>query len=273
MLRGLVTQSKLRNRASCVLLSLAGLVGWDAAAPKAAWAQGPPAAVPPAPPAAQWEELERRILYQPRKYQAADIDAFQKSGGKRLDYKTEQGKQTAWLVPQAKGATPERLWVFCGGNGMLALDWLPLCKGLPFTSDAYLLVDYPGYGECGGAPSPQTIRDNVKLSVAAAAKQVGIDPAKHPEAICVFGHSLGCAAALMAVEEFHLRSAVLCAPFTSTAEVAQAKLGLPKGFPLQHNFDNRPGLTDIGKNKGHAWIFHGDQDEVLPVDMSQTLAK
>ena len=94
-----------------------------------------------------------------------------------------------------------------------------------------------------------------------------------PDTICVFGHSLGCAAALMAVEEFHLRSAVLCAPFTSTADVAQIKLGILKDFPFQHAFDNHPGLRELTKNHGRAWIIHGDKDLVLPVSMSETLAR
>jgi hypothetical protein len=42
---------------------------------------------------------------------------------------------------------------------------------------------------------------------------------------------------------------------------------------LQHKFDNRAGLNVLSHNGGHAWIFHGDADEVIPVTMSQTLAK
>ena len=77
----------------------------------------------------------------------------------------------------------------------------------------------------------------------------------------------------MAVEEFHLRAAVLCAPFTSSAEVAQAKFSIPKTFPFQHAFDNRPGLDELAKNHGRAWIIHGDKDSILPESMSETLAR
>jgi uncharacterized protein len=222
----------------------------------------------------EFESLERSVLYHPHLYGASHLEAFQKRGGKRIDYKTAQGKQTAWLIAQRKGATPERLWVFCGGNGSLALDLEHVARATGFDADAFLFVDYPGYGGlCSGTPSPRSIRENVTEAVLAAAKQTLIDPAARPERVCVFGHSLGCAAALLAVEKFHLRRAVLCAPFTSTAEMAQLRFGIPKTFPFQHSFDNRAGLQELTKNHGRAWIIHGDKDTVIPVEMSRTLAK
>jgi pimeloyl-ACP methyl ester carboxylesterase len=220
------------------------------------------------------EQLERTVLYHPHLYGADHLKAFQKRGGKRIDYKTSQGKQTAWLMPQTKGATPERLWVICGGNGSLGLDLEPIARAAKFDADAFLFVDYPGYGGlCSGKPSPQSIRENIKGSILAAAKMTGIEPDALPDKICVFGHSLGCSVALMAVEEFHLRSAVLCAPFTSTADMAQVRMGIPKTFPFRHLFDNHPGLEELAKNHGRAWIIHGEKDSIVPVDMSRTLAK
>jgi pimeloyl-ACP methyl ester carboxylesterase len=106
----------------------------------------------------------------------------------------------------------------------------------------------------------------------AAGTKVGIDPVKEPEAVCAFGHSLGCAAALMAVEAFDLKSAVLCSPFTSTREMAELRVGLAKNAPFKHQFDNRLGLKALQKDKGHAWIIHGQDDDIIPVKMSTTMA-
>jgi pimeloyl-ACP methyl ester carboxylesterase len=220
------------------------------------------------------EELERAVLYHPHLYGRDHLKAFQKRGGKRVDYKTAQGKQTAWLMPQTNGAASQRLWVICGGNGSLGLDLEPIARAAKFDTDTFLFVDYPGYGGlCSGKPSPQSIRENVRGSILAAAKMTNIEPDALPDRVCVFGHSLGCSAALMAVEEFHLRAAVLCAPFTSTADMAQVRMGIPKTFPLQHSFDNHAGLKELAKNHGRAWIIHGDKDTIVPVDMSRTLAK
>ena len=229
---------------------------------------------PPSPEVLkQLEQIERRFLYMPRKYGEETVDGFAERGGVRIDYQTEQGAQTAWWIPQAQGTSPERVWIFCGGNGSLALDFESFVRALPFASDAYLLVDYPGYGECEGSPDPGAIRENVKGAVAAAAKATGIDLTSEPTKLRAFGHSLGAAAALMAVEECDIPGVVCYAPFTSTPDMARIKFMVSKDIPIQHVFDNRTGLKALAANKGHAWILHGDRDGVIPVDMSRTLAE
>lgn len=229
---------------------------------------------PPSPEVLrQLEQIERSFLYFPRKYGEATVERFAERGGVRLDYPTEQGAQTAWWVPQREGASPERVWIFCGGNGSLALDFEPLVRALPFAQDAYLLVDYPGYGECEGSPSPDAIRANVKGALAAAAKRTGVELTTEPSKLRAFGHSLGAAAALMAVEECGIPGVVCYAPFTSTPDMARTRFLVSKDIPIQHVFDNRVALKALAKNQGHAWILHGDRDEVIPVQMSRTLAE
>jgi pimeloyl-ACP methyl ester carboxylesterase len=41
---------------------------------------------------------------------------------------------------------------------------------------------------------------------------------------------------------------------------------------VRHRFDNRAGLAALQAAGGRAWIFHGSRDEVIPVEMSRTLA-
>jgi pimeloyl-ACP methyl ester carboxylesterase len=221
----------------------------------------------------QLEQIERSFLYFPRKYGEETVAEFAEGGGVRIDYRTEQGAQTAWWVPQQKGESPERVWIFCGGNGTLALDFDPLVRALPLPSDAYLLVDYPGYGECEGSPSPGAIRENVKRSLQAAEKATGLDVTTEPSKLRAFGHSLGAAAALMAVEEWNIPGVVCYAPFTSTPDMARTRFLVSKDIPIQHVFDNRVGLKALAANKGRAWILHGDADNVIPVQMSRTLAE
>src|SRR5688572_20781737 len=84
----------------------------------------------------QLEALERAILYHPRKYRSGDVELFERLGGKRSKYKTSQGDQSAWLIPQIKGARPEKLWAICGGNGTVALDLATFVRSLALDSDA-----------------------------------------------------------------------------------------------------------------------------------------
>lgn len=100
----------------------------------------------------------------------------------------------------------KRLWLVCGGNGALALDMEPLCRSLGAQDEAWLMVDYPGYGGCKGEPSADGILRNVKAAVLEALPLLKMAPEKLPDALHVFGHSLGCAAALLAVQEFHTKS-------------------------------------------------------------------
>lgn len=216
--------------------------------------------------------LESRIIYHPRPYGAQVIPRFLNGGGKRLDYRTEQGRQTAWLIAPGNQLPLGKLWVVCGGNGTLALEMERLCRSAPLAGDAFLLVDYPGYGECEGDANPKAIRDNLKGAVALAARELKLDPAKLPDRLCTLGHSLGAAVALLAVEEFHLRRAVLYAPFTSTKDMASHMLGLKLEGPPQHSFNNRDGLGALQRNNGRAWILHGTADNVIPIAMSQKLA-
>ena len=219
------------------------------------------------------EPVERSALYFPRPYTPDEIAAFLARGGSRLDYRTDQGQQTAWLVWPTKPAPPSHLWVVCGGNGALAIDMEPVRQWVNRPNDAFVFVDYPGYGACQGLPGPATVRDNVVQSVRAAANRVGLDVDRNPGKVIAFGHSLGCSAALMAVHAFHLRSAILCAPFTSTREMSELRFGIPaKGAPFAHQFDNRPPLAEMNANGGRAFLFHGSADAIIPLRMSQTLA-
>lgn len=213
------------------------------------------------------------LIYFPRKYQANDEAGFLNRGGRRIDFTTGEGKQSAWLIPPQDGKAMERLWIVCGGNGSTALGMERFSRSLPFKEDAYLLVDYPGYGACEGAPHPARIRESLRTVIPLAAKELKMTDADLHQRTCVFGHSLGCAAALIAVEEFHFQKAVLCAPFTSTMDMAQVVLRVPLGFLVWHRFDNRAGLACLKNCGGHAWIFHGTDDTIIPAEMSRTLAK
>jgi pimeloyl-ACP methyl ester carboxylesterase len=65
---------------------------------------------------------------------------------------------------------------------------------------------------------------------------------------------------------------VLCSPFTSTHEMAELRVGLAKDAPFSQQFDNRLGLKELQQTKGTAWIIHGADDQIIPVEMSKTLA-
>ena len=216
---------------------------------------------------------QSKFIYFPAAYEKGERESFLSSGGIRLDYTTGEGAQSAWLIPPKNGRPVERFWIVCGGNAARALDYDDLCRSLAFSSDAFLLVDYPGFGDCAGSARPSRIRESLLTVIPLAVEKVKMDIAELPARGCVFGQSLGCAAALMAVEEFKLRRAVLCSPFTSMMDMTRARFHVPLGFLVWHRFDNRAGLTALQSNGGRAWILHGDSDTIIPTEMSRTLAR
>ena len=215
---------------------------------------------------------QSRLIYFPRPYGEGMVAAWQAdTGGRLVDYVTAQGKQRAFL--QGELDSPRRLWVVCGGNGTVALDWSRWLEENAQRDDAWLLVDFPGYGDSAGSPTPERIRENLATAVPLAWREVGGTGDPDPERLRFFGHSLGAAACLMAASDFGIQRGVLIAPFTSTMDMSRAVTGLPLGFLVTHRFDNRARLAELAaRGPGEVVILHGSDDEAIPVEMSRTLA-
>jgi pimeloyl-ACP methyl ester carboxylesterase len=216
---------------------------------------------------------QSKLIYFPRPYggdHVANWDA--EPGTTVIDYKTSEGKQQAYLLSNTP--KPERLWLVCGGNGTLALDWSDWLRENAPRQDAWLLVDIPGYGACSGNPRPSTIRQSLKAVVPAAMDSLQWSlPADHGK-LRFFGHSLGSAVALMAADEYDLRRGVLMTPFTSSMDMTQAMFGVNLGFIVWHRFDNEARLKEIAaRGNAEVFILHGSNDESIPVTMSRELAK
>jgi uncharacterized protein len=215
---------------------------------------------------------QSRLIYFPRPYGPGAAKEFvSKTNGKLIDYETSQGKQRAFLQGNLK--SPRNLWVFCGGNGTVALDWSEWIEEHAPQEDAWLLVDFPGYGDCQGAPNPSRIRENLKAAVPLAAQAIGWQGNLDPNKLRIFGHSLGSAACLIAASEFKIQRGVLLTPFTSTMDMSHHMIGLPIGFLVWHRFDNSARLAELtARGPGKVIIFHGTDDESIPVAMSRSLA-
>lgn len=215
---------------------------------------------------------QSKLIYFPRPYaQGTTAEWAHRTAGKRIDFKTSQGNQRAFL--QGNLTTPRNLWIVCGGNGTVALDWSEWLENHAPKEDAWLLVDFPGYGDCEGAPSPARIRESLKISVPLAIEQFGWSGPVDPGRLRFFGHSLGGAACLIAASEFKIQRGVLIAPFTSTMDMSRTITGLPLGFLVWHRFDNSARLAEIAaRGPGEVIVFHGTDDETIPVWMSRTLA-
>ncbi len=214
---------------------------------------------------------QSRLIYFPKPYGGRDMAALREAGGRVLEFRASQGKQAAFFIPPGGGGEPERIWLCFAGNGSLALDWL-FFPGIRDERSALLLIDYPGYGLCEGRPSPAAIRENSTAAVRRLADELGMTLDDLKPRLAVLGHSIGCAAALMAADDLGLKRAVLISPFTTMTEMARRIVGWPLCLLNRHTFDNRRHLKSVAAKGARITIFHGGSDDVIPPAMSRELA-
>ena len=153
----------------------------------------------------------------------------------------------------------------------MALDFAGLPELAGLRQDAFVFFDYPGYGICDGKPHPRTIQESLRAVGPLITERCQLPAGGLATRGIVFGHSLGAAVALMAAEEYGIRRAVLLAPFTSTMDLSRELFKVPLRWLVTHRFDNRAGLASLGQRGGHAWVFHGTDDEVIPLRMARLL--
>ncbi len=159
-----------------------------------------------------------------------------------------------------------------GGNGSLALDY----SGEPMQWDprfGYLFIDYPGYGQCEGRPNPDRIKESILALTEALRKDFHWSEAEFQAHTGVLGHSLGCAAALIAADDLQLHNAVLCAPFTTMTDMAKRIVGWPLCYLNMHRYDNLARLRVLAARKAQVRVFHGTIDQVIPIAMSRRIAQ
>lgn len=204
---------------------------------------------------------QRKLIF-PGSYVVAGSRGPEAAGGERIWLET--GAE-AWLLPGRGASARGPLLLYAHGNGELIDHWADEFEPARSRGIAALLVEYPGYGRSGGAPSERSIR----ATMAAAfdyARGRGF-PAEH---IVGWGRSLGGGAVCALAEERPLAALVLESTFSSVVSMAQ-RLGLPAALArvlVRDPFDNAAVLRAF---RGPVLLLHGARDEMIPAAEAKAL--
>jgi uncharacterized protein len=218
---------------------------------------------------------QHSMVYHPRPYGAGYAQALP-ANGEEISYTLPFGKQTAFYIsPRSSGRSPVRLWVAFCGNGSLALDWTTILAGYPNSHDAFLLVDYPGYGKCEGYATIASMRASSDAALTTLTKRLALSEEEMESRLCTIGHSLGSAVAIDFGSRHRVQRVVAIAPFTTLREEAARIISGPLSHLLIESYDNRAGIAEIRKRNPEAKIaiFHGTNDDVIPVRMGRDIAQ
>jgi len=221
--------------------------------------------------------FQSKLIYHPRHY---TVEAAARNPDLiPLAYTTSQGAQQSYYLPpqnpqDQQHQPPRHLWVLFAGNGSLALDWLYFLDPAPDPRDGYLLIEYPGYGACQGSPSPKAIQESAEAAFASLADLLHTKPAALDGNVNLLCLSIGCGAGLNFAIHHPVDRIVLLAPFTCMRDMARRVVGWPLCWLLLHNFDNNARLAELA-SRAHppcVTIFHGEEDQTIPISMGRRLA-
>ena len=214
---------------------------------------------------------QHSMIYHPRPYTSGYARVTPKNLVE-ITYVLPIGGQTAFYIPPRE-RIPKRLWLAFCGNGSLALDWTGLLQQYPSNGDAFLLIDYPGYGRNAGYATIDTTRATTDGALRGLLSR--LNAAEDQLDVCVVGHSLGAAAALDFAARHSVRRVVLISPFTTLREEAAYVVGNWLSHLLIENYDNRQNLRSaFRRNSGvRVAIFHGTDDDTIPVGMGAELKR
>jgi uncharacterized protein len=212
---------------------------------------------------------QHSMVYHPRPYDESYVYSLP-ADGVEINYTVANARYVAFYVPGTK-QMPKRLWVAFCGNGSLALDWTSILKQYPPNGDAFLLIDYPGYGKNGGYATIASTRLSADAALKALMEQLQTD--EDHLTLCTIGHSLGAAIALDFAVKHPMQKIVLISPFTTLREEAATIFGGWISRLLIESYDNRANLAEAVKRSSNAKIaiFHGTNDDVIPVRMGREL--
>lgn len=155
--------------------------------------------------------------------------------------------------------------IFYGNGGRLerSIKTVQQFRAMGFN---VLMPEYLGFGMSEGRPGERGCRDTADAALAHLRSRKDIDTSR----IVLFGYSLGGAVAVDLASREQLAGLVIFNTFTSMTEMAARLYPQAPTFLLRHPFRS---LDRIAQVSCPIFIAHGDQDALIPGEMSRRLER
>lgn len=181
-----------------------------------------------------------------------------------------------WLVNHQSSASTEHdsapLVIYFPGNSLNRGERISDLREVAARGFDVLMFDYRGYGDSSGSPTESALSADARLVWNYARDELGYD--EHQ--IVVFGESLGGAVALSLWDESASsppQPAALILSSTFASMPATVAWHYP-AFPFQYFLlDRWPSAERIPQVESPVTIFHGTDDQLIPLSHAQQLAQ
>ena len=204
--------------------------------------------------------VQERLLFFPtqleKTYKYTFSNVFQEK-----DIEVEQGVALNTLLFQA--ANPKGVVLFFHGNGGALDGW---GRGAHvFTRNHFdvLYVDYRGYGKSDGV-----IRSEAQLLRDGQVLYEYVKSMYGEDKIILSGTSMGTGIAAKLAADNPPQTLILHAPYYSLKSLIQEKVRFVPSFIIRYRLETHNVLKD---KKYPIILFHGDRDQVIPVDHAKRL--
>jgi uncharacterized protein len=204
--------------------------------------------------------FQRRLLYFPAR--STEETALSRASQLGLDpWRAPDGSIRGWRAAPA-GAPRARVLVLHGNAGS-ALDRAYYAAALVPRGVCVAILEYPGYGARGGAPSEPSFS-------AAAVEAVDALAGEGPEPVLLLGESIGSGVAARAarLRPRAVRGVLLVTPFARLADVARHHYPVLPSFLLR---DRWAPLDDLEAFAGPTAILVAARDEVVTPEQGRAL--
>jgi pimeloyl-ACP methyl ester carboxylesterase len=164
-----------------------------------------------------------------------------------------------------KVANPKGLVFYLHGNGDSVDSWGHIADFYTGLGYDIFILDYRGYGKSDGEiENQEQFLNDVSFAYTALAAKY------NPDQIVIIGYSIGTGAATYLASSKNPKALILQAPYYNFLEFCGTRAPYIPNFLKKFTFETNKYIVNV---KAPIYIFHGDQDRLIPKENSVRLQK